>query len=194
MLKKREECRTCLKTLDGDNTKIGYCNECAAKEVQKLKKRIKTSFCVSILLMVLVTLLCHYVRSAAFVSDTEGYVGDMFIPVFSLNLAMNARTFQNLFYPSRTAWFIFLAVCFFAPFSSFVQVDYNTYRRKAETNLFTRGVFNDVATGMGSTRSDDAGLFIVSVLISALSGPYFFVYRLYKLKTLSAYLREHAAP
>lgn len=193
MSKREVKCKSCYKPLEGDNVRIGLCDTCAANQIPKLKKRIKTSFFVSFVLLALVFLVRQYVRSAAYVSDTEGYVGDIFIPIFSGNLAMNARMFQSLFYPSRTAWLIFLAICFFAPFSSFVQVDYNTYRRKAETNLFTSGVFNDVATGMSSTRSDDAGLFIVSVIVSALSGPFFFVYRFYKLKTLSDHLKQHAA-
>ena len=102
-------------------------------------------------------------------------------------MAISDRAFENIFYPSELGRTIFLLLCFFLPSSSFITLQYNTYRHQAETNIFKSGlVFRDVGTSVNQ-RMDDIGLFVISVLLSVISGPFFFVYRFVRMRKLKMY-------
>lgn len=95
---------------------------------------------------------------------------------------------------SVPARILIAAFCFCAPFSSFVKIEFKTFRDQAERNLYkTDAISGSMAASSNQQRTDEAGIFIMSVMISAVSGPYFFVYRLYKLCQLINYNKKQGS-
>lgn len=86
------------------------------------------------------------------------------------------------------AFLVFFFFC--TPFSSFVKIEYQTYRHKAEQELYRIGSFEGkLAASSNNQRMDDAGMFLMALFISAVSGPFFFVYRFYKLFQISKFMK-----
>lgn len=106
----------------------------------------------------------------------------MVVPLFFYNVLMNDQFFFDMFYPSRTGGILFLTICFFAPFSSFIRIDYPTFRHQAELDMLKMEPFTaKYAASANHQRQDDVGIFLVSCILSAVSGPFLFVYRIYRL-------------
>lgn len=190
LFKKPERCKTCYDFLSAENTDLGFCKECAAKEIPKLKKRILISSIIGVILVILAFSAIYYARSNFIISDRRGSEGDVFIPTFLGYLGLNIRAFNamtNLSVAKR----IFLGlVCFLAPFGSYIQLEIHSFRRKTETELYSsEPISGNIAAKAGVEKIDDISLFIVSLILSALSGPFFFLYRPYKLVQLSNYLK-----
>lgn len=186
--KKDGKCKVCQKPLSGGNVRIGYCDECAEKEYGKLKKRVLISTVIGIVLVVLVFCAYRYAGSTYFISDDYGYKGDIFIPVPFGHLVFNAKSFNRIMNYSVPVRILFLFFCFCIPFSSLIQLEYKTHRHQAELDLYKADhLSGSIAAGTNSQRMDDAGLFIMSLLFSAVSGPYFFIYRFYMLIRLTDY-------
>lgn len=185
---KSARCKRCQTELAGENIKVGFCDECAPKEIEKLKKRIIRSLIIGIALILLAVGIRIYCCSVSYVGKYE----EIIVPVLGINLMFKESSFRNLFYPSTVRAIVILAICFFAPFGSWVQIEYNTYRHKAEQDLYKVDPFaGRMVAGSNNQRNDEVGIFIFSVIVSALSGPYFFVYRLFKLKQLKNHLSKN---
>ncbi|MBQ6835204.1 MAG: hypothetical protein IJO55_12430 [Lachnospiraceae bacterium] len=177
-------CPRCYDSMGIDSAKIGVCDKCAEKELKAIPKRIVKSFVISILLVTAVLLLCQYCRTHAYVSADPKEQDNIFLPYLFGTMRFRKAAFMNMIYPTKLGGAIFLLICFFAPFSSFIQIPYNTYRHTAEAKLFSGGlIFRDL-TGTNATKMDDAGIFIVNVLLSLLSGPFMFVYRFWRWRKL----------
>ncbi len=179
--------------MEGSYQKLGFCERCAPVEQKKVKKRILISTIAGVVLVALVVWAFYYARDTHFVSEQTGYKGDIFIPTFFGHLAFNAKTFYRVMeYP---IWIksLILLFCFCIPSSAFVKLEYQTHRHKAEQDLYKVGTYvaNMTATS-NNQRMDDAGMFIMSLIVSALSGPFFAVYRVYKLRVLQKYLGKTA--
>lgn len=186
---KREytKCGSCYKPLSDESKSIGLCRECAVKEIAKLKKRMVRSLAVSVLFVVLIFVIQGYVHATYYMGDH----GEVLVPTLFGTMMFNLKSFNRVFYPSMASGILFVAFCFFAPFSSFVNIEYTTYRHKAEQQLYKTDPFGGMAAaGANKQRTDDAGLFIASLLVSVISGPFFFARRLYNLKRLSDYVKE----
>lgn len=184
--KKGGKCKVCQKALSGANIRIGYCDECAEKEYGKLKKRILISTVIGIMLAALVFCIYYYICSTYFISDEYGYKGDIFIPVPFGHLVFNAKSFNRIMNYTVPVQILLLFFCFCMPFSSLIQLEYKTHRHQAELDLYkVDHLIGSMAARTNSQRMDDAGMFIISLLLSAVSGPYFFVYRLYMLIRLA---------
>lgn len=180
-------CRKCYAPIVGENISIGVCRRCAEKELQAIPKRIRKSLVGGVIMVAVVLLIGMYVRANAFESPFPEYQDAVLIPVLGGNMAISDRAFENIFYPTEPGRTIFLLLCFFLPSSSFITLQYNTYRHQAETNIFKSGlVFRDVGTSVNQ-RMDDIGLFVISVLLSVISGPFFFIYRFVRLRKLKMY-------
>ena len=180
-------CRKCYAPIAGENISIGVCGRCAEKELQEIPKRIRKSLIGGVIMVAVVLLIGMYVRANAFESPLPEYQDAVLIPILGGNMAISDRAFENIFYPSELGRTIFLLLCFFLPSSSFITLQYNTYRHQAETNIFKSGlVFRDVGTSVNQ-RMDDIGLFVISVLLSVISGPFFFVYRFVQMRKLKMY-------
>lgn len=66
---------------------------------------------------------------------------------------------------------MFLTICFFAPFSSFIRIDYPTFRHQAELDMLKMEPFTaKYAASSNHQRQDDVGIFLVSCILSAVSG------------------------
>jgi len=188
MTKETINCPRCYDSMSIDNAKIGVCDKCAEKELQAIPKRIKKSFVISILLVAAVLLLCQYCRTNAFMAADPKEQDNIFLPILFGTVKFRKAAFLSMIYPSKIGGTVFLLICFFAPFSSFIQIQYNTYRHTAEAKLFSGGlIFRDL-TGTNATKMDDAGIFIVNVLLSLLSGPFMFVYRFWRWRQLKQYM------
>ena len=169
-------CRKCYAPIAGENISIGVCGRCAEKELQEIPKRIRKSLIGGVIMVAVVLLIGMYVRANAFESPLPEYQDAVLIPILGGNMAISDRAFENI-----------LLLCFFLPSSSFITLQYNTYRHQAETNIFKSGlVFRDVGTSVNQ-RMDDIGLFVISVLLSVISGPFFFVYRFVRMRKLKMY-------
>lgn len=189
---KREytKCCSCYKPLSEEGKSIGLCRECTGKEIAKLKKRMVRSLAVSVLLVILIFVIQGYVHAAYYMGDH----GEVLVPTLFGTMMFNFKSFNRVFYPTMASGILFVAFCFFAPFSSFVHIEYNTFRHKAEQQLYKTDPFGgQMVAGAGNQRTDDAGLFIASCLLSVVSGPFFFVQRVYKLKKLSDYVGKESA-
>ena len=115
----------------------------------------------------------------------------MVVPLFFGNILVNDQFFFDMFYPSRTGGILFLTICFFAPFSSFIRIDYPTFRHQAELDMLKMEPFTaKYAASANHQRQYDVGIFLVSCILSAVSGPFLFVYRIYRLVRLSAALKR----
>lgn len=194
LFKKPDKCKNCQKPLSGENLRIGYCDECAGREIVKLKKRVLISGIAGVVLVVLVFAALHYARTNYYISEEYGYKGDVFVPVIFGNLAFNLKSFNRITNLSTSGQILLGLFCFCVPFSSFVPLEYQTYRHKAEDKLYQMDVFTiNVAATSNNQRLDDVGFFIMSLMISAVSGPYFLVYRVYQLLKLTNYKKKAAA-
>ena len=165
MTERKKICRDCYKELTERGARLGVCRNCAGKEVKKLRKRLIVSFLVGAALVGSVLAFRNHICSVYYFQKPGG---DVVIPLFFGNVLMNDQFFFDMFYPSRTGGILFLAICFFAPFSSFIRIDYPTFRHQAELDM----------------------IFLVSCILSAVSGPFLFVYRIYRLVRLSAALKR----
>lgn len=187
-------CPRCYNSMSADYAKIGVCDKCAEKELQAIPKRIVKSFVISILLVTAVLLLCQYCRTNAYISQDPKEQDNIFLPFLFGTMRFRKAAFMNMIYPTKVGGTIFLLICFFAPFSSYIQIQYNTYRHNAEKNLFSTGhIFHDL-TGTNGIKMDDAGIFIVSVLLSLLSGPFMFFYRFWRWRKLKRYFLNKSQP
>lgn len=188
--RKYTKCGSCYKPLSDESKSIGLCRECAVKEIAKLKKRMVRSLAVSVLLVILIFVIQGYVHAAYYMGDH----GEVLVPAFFGTMMFNLKSFNRVFYPTMASGILFVAFCFFAPFTSFVNIEYTTYRHKAEQQLYKTDPFGGMAAaGANKQRTDDAGLFIASLLVSVISGPFFFVQRVYKLWKLSNYVGKTSA-
>ena len=185
-------CKNCNEILSENDQKLGFCQKCLPESYQKLKRRILLSAVSGILLAAALVGIYFYVRETAYVSDVYGYEGDIFVPVFWGHLAFNARAFHRIMnYPAGINALILLFF-FCIPFSSYVKIEYKTHRHSAEQELYQIGGFSGrMAAETNQQRMDDVGLFIASVLISSISGPFFLLYRFFRLKQFSDHLSQN---
>lgn len=189
-VKSSDRCKICLSLLSAQNIPIGLCTECAAKEIKKLKNRIWLSTIFGAIFAIIFLTAVRYARTTYFVSDMAGYEGDVFLPFFYGHFAFNARAFDKILNLSIPAQLLIAAICFFIPFSSYVSFGANTYRHKAELDIYKlEPISGNYISGFGSHRMEDVGLFMVSILLSIVSGPFFYIYKLYKLRQLSHYVK-----
>ena len=184
-----KKCKSCYTPLQGANIRIGICDKCAEKELAQIKKRLVISFALGFGLIAAVILFGNYVQSnVAYIKD-DGLEIAM-IPLFVWDVRLNAMSVRQMLNPSAIGKFLLFAVCFFFPFTSYIKIELKTYRHQAEASLWKRGATRDIVNATNTTRSEDAGLFIAEVILSAISGPYFFVRRLYRFWQLSKYLKQ----
>lgn len=131
-IQKSGRCKRCQEELVGENVKLGFCDSCAPKEAAKLKKRLIRSALAGIALILIVTGIRSYCCSVYYM----GQHGEVLVPVLGMTLMFKESSFHNLFYPSTVRAAVIMAICFLAPFGSWVQIEYNTYRHKAEQDLY----------------------------------------------------------
>ncbi len=190
IFKKSDKCKICYKPLSPENINIGFCKECVPKEITKLKKRIKISTIIGVILIIIVFVAIYYAKSTAFVSNVNGYKGDIFIPIFFGYVALNERAFNTITNLSLSMHILLATVCFLVPFASYINLGINTYRHEAETNLYDlEPITGSVLAGYGNHKVDEIGFFVISIILSIVSGPFFFIYKLYKLRQLSNYIK-----
>lgn len=183
-------CKKCNGLLEGEFQKLKYCPRCLPDEWKKLKRRVIVSSIAGIFIAALIIWGYYYARNHHFVSTETGYKGDIFVPTFWGYLAFNAKTFTRVMNYSAglKAFLVFFFFC--TPFSSFVKIEYQTYRHKAEQELYRIGSFEGkLAASSNNQRMDDAGMFLMALFISAVSGPFFFVYRFYKLFQIAKFMK-----
>lgn len=121
MTERKKICRDCYKELTERGSRLGVCRNCAGKEVKKLRKRLIVSFLVGAALVGSVLAFRNHICSVYYFQKPGG---DVVVPLFFGNVLVNDQFFFDMFYPSRTGGILFLAICFFAPFSSFIRIDY----------------------------------------------------------------------
>ena len=117
MTERKKICRDCYKELTERGSRLGVCRNCAGKEVKKLRKRLIVSFLVGAALVGSVLAFRNHICSVYYFQKPGG---DVVVPLFFGNVLVNDQFFFDMFYPSRTGGILFLAICFFAPFSSFI--------------------------------------------------------------------------
>lgn len=195
---KREEkeilCKKCYTPLTGKFRTLGVCERCLPSELDKIRKRLVISAAAGLFLALLLAGVYVYALKTHYVSDMRGYEGDIFVPVFSFHLAFNPRTFERMMNYSvglKAFWEFFV---FCIPFSSFVKLEIKTKRHEMEQKLYEIGDLGaKLAASSNNQRMDDAGMFLMSLMVSAVSGPFFLVYRLYKLAQFSSYVKKTTA-
>ena len=138
MTERKKLCRDCYKELTERGARLGVCRNCAGKEVKKLRKRLIVSFLVGAALVGSVLAFRNHICSVYYFQKPGG---DVVVPLFFGNVLVNDQFFFDMFYPSRTGGILFLAICFFAPFSSFIRIDYPTFRHQV---LYPFGRFRPV--------------------------------------------------
>lgn len=191
LFQKSARCKICRNSLTPENLHTGFCDKCGVKEMEKLRKRMLVSSIVGVILVGAVAAAFLYARATYFILDQYGYKGDIFIPTSFGHFTFNARIFSKIMNLSVPARILTAAFCFCVPFSSFVKIEFKTYRDQAERNLYKAdAIAGNMAASCNQQRTDEVGIFIMSAMISAVSGPYFFLYRLYKLCQLSKYNRK----
>lgn len=184
---KRTTCRQCSAKLSGENLRLGFCDGCAEREVKKLQKRIRNASIGSVAILAVLLLLRHYACTASYI----GEYGELIVPIWAFALRLKPESFYGIMYPSSISGFLIPILIVFAPFSSLVQIDYKTHRHSAEQQLSGGDpLVYRYAIQSNQQRTDDVGLFIFSVCLAVVSGPFFFVYRLYKWRQLSGYLKK----
>ena len=88
----------------------------------------------------------------------------MVVPLFFGNALVNDQFFFDMFYPSRTGGILFLAICFFAPFSSFIRNPTIPHSAdQAELDMLKMEPFTaKYAASSNHQRQDDVGIVLVS--------------------------------
>lgn len=187
ILRKRTRCRRCQAPLEGETLRIGFCDGCVEAETRKLKKRMQKSLAIGAALVIFLLAARQYACSVWY----TGEYGEAVIPVWCFALRLKQEWFETIMYPSALGGGLMLLYVFCLPFSSYVEFGYKTYRHDAEKQLSTGDprVYGQVMHSSGQ-RMDDVGIFIAATLLALVSGPFFFVYRLYQWRELSGYLRR----
>ena len=189
ILTEEKKCKSCYSPLTEETSPIGICDKCAEKELALLKKRLAYSFAASVALIALVILSSNYMRANVQYTTKDGW-DTAVIPFLVWDVNLNANSVRQMLNPSQLSQIITYAICFFFPFTSYVKIELKTYRHQAEVNLWKRGATRDIVNATNTTRTEDAGLFIAEVILSAISGPYLFVRRIYRFLQLSKYVKS----
>ncbi len=179
-----ERCRTCYVQLPAENEAIGVCNSCAEKEIIKLKKRIQISWIISILLVVSQIWLRMYVR-ANYVQVDDSVVQ---IPTLIGPMLMNSTAFHGMFFPSMVGEVLFFVLCFFLPFSQLTFLSFSTTKDQAVRKVFKLDPLTTYHAKNAQYNMDDAGMFVVALLLAVVAGPYWFVYRMRRVKKLEEHM------
>ena len=189
-VKKVKKCKTCYSALSDENRRIGVCVDCAEKEAKKIKRRIIISSIAGLIFIVLAFSAIYYMRTNAYTSVDGSAV---YIPIFMYGLTFNVQSFIALVTFSLPELIITVLILFLLPFGSFVKWDFFSPRHEAENNIqnFEPQTAKSISE-QGSNKLDDVGMFIFSFFILIISGPFFFVYRLYKLRQVSNYVKKLA--
>ena len=187
-VKKARRCRACQLVLADKNKPIGVCDNCAETEVRKIKRRMVISSIVGIVFIILVFSAIHYARENAYIDVKNGAA---YVPVSNmLKLAFNLPFFEGVTNLSLPKIFVTALICFFMPFGSFVKIDFFSPRHEAEKNI---QIFDAQAAKSMSTQSygklDDVGMFLFSFFLLFISGPFFFIYRIYKIWQISGHIK-----
>ena len=185
--KKAKRCKACYNILTDENKNIGVCGDCAGKEVKKIKRRIIISSIIGIIFIVAVFSALHHARVNTIFSS-DGNIA--YVPVLKTYWAFNFPVYESITNLSLQKIFIIALKCFFLPFGSFVKIDFFSPRHEAEKNIqnYEAQTAKSMST-QGYNKLDDIGLFLFSLFLLLISGPFFFVYRLYKLRQISAYIK-----
>ncbi|WP_250228621.1 hypothetical protein [Anaeropeptidivorans aminofermentans] len=187
--KKQERCKACYDFLSAETMYLGFCKKCAPKEISKLKKRIIISAVLGLFLTILAFYGIHYARLNYLISERSR--DTVIIPTFFGYWSMNIRAFTAMTTLSVQKTILLALGCFLAPFGAYVRLEINTHRPQAEAGLYDLDLAaGNAAVRVGPQRIDDISLFIVSLILSALSGPFFFFYRPYKLRQLLSYMKS----
>jgi len=192
MFRKKEfkRCFLCRRFLSDTQKQTGFCADCALLEIKKMKRRIRVSAIIGAALVAMVFSAVYYARVTSFELD-----GNIFVPVFFGYLSYNSHAFSALIYPEPLYSLLFALLCFFAPFADRVNLQYETHRNQAELDLYkSEPLTGRMVASSGTHRMDSAGVFMVEILLSIISGPLFFVYRPIKILQLSNYVKKYNTP
>lgn len=194
LFKKTEKCKVCQADISQTYERVDLCVNCAKKEIHTLAHRIKRSCIFGLIFVMVVFLSIFYARTTYFVSDLSKYKEAVFVPLFSdFYFTFNQKTFYSMLNMSTNKQVLLYALCFLIPFGKYFNLRNNTFRfaQEAKASQLDNRT-SSIIVGSSHLLLEDIGLFIVSVLISALSGPFFFVYRPYKMWRLSTYVQNNA--
>lgn len=180
-----EKCRSCYIQLPESNQAIGVCDTCAEKECRELKKRMKKSCVLGILLLLFQICLRSYVRRHYV--DVDGLT--VAIQTLMGPVRLSSRAFYEMFFPSQYGEILFLAFCFFLPFSQLTYISLSPVKDRAIRKLQSQDAL--VAHRINRTSAynyDDLGIFVLAVLLAVVAGPFWFVYRVLRIRRLERHL------
>ena len=184
---KYEHCKTCFKQLYSENKRIGLCDNCAEKEKLKLKKRMIISSIFGIILVVIIALIPYYIYKAnAVEGEATAYT---YYGLFAYERNAIRAAFNNL---SPSGFIKLGLIVFLLPFASYVSIDLTSSRHQATLDLHSTNQYYHYGRGGagGSSQGmEKAVSVLISIIISAVSGPFFFVYRLFKYRQISDHLK-----
>ena len=199
-----DRCETCRKFLTSAEKDMGYCKSCAAKEIKLIQKSIGLRFLCCMLLIALVFFVSYYVRNSAVegelvFSDVYARViveerasVNMLIPLpFSgAVLAINRHAFRAMFEPAPQTELLRAVLIASGSFGGRFKLKSDKYRsRIAEAQVQAATVERSFT--MGSPHSQEStGLLLIEIFLTVISGPFFFVYRPYRIIKLRAYIKE----
>jgi len=197
--KTSERCAYCRKFLSPEQMSTGICLDCAQKAVAGIKQSIKIRVVIGMFLMAVLFVLIHYLRVNSFEYGTPP-LSVMRSPAFGGYLTYNVRTFNGLINTSLFRQILLGILFFLIPFAKRVRFGVGNYYALAtnfnDTKERDKSHASDhpyvIAARSARGGADRAGLLFCELFLSAISGPVFFVHRIYTLVKLSSYL--NAAP
>jgi len=173
-------CKLCYLKIPVENYHIGVCRDCAEKEAENIRKRIMISGVIGIILIVMMFFISNYAASNAY-ENIEQWDKRIYIHIAGgLYIPFHETTYAAIAFPSIYRQVITILVCFFAPFSSFVEFPSKRLAPGGVTYFYF-----GVALKRGAGDIIDT---IISLMLMLVSGPFFFVYRLYKLRQINKYI------
>jgi len=188
--KTSERCEYCRKFLSKNQISTGICPDCAEKVISGIWQSIKIRTVIGILFVTAVFILIHYMRINSFEYGTAP-LNVMRVPVFWGYLTYNVRTFNWIVNSSPVEQIHLALLCFLIPFAKRVRFGVGAFytfstKHMEKTHASDHPYFISATTARGG--ADRAGLLICELFLSAVSGPFFFIHRIYMINRLSAYV------
>ena len=169
--RKAKRCGNCYSVLSAENIKVGFCKECAAGAIVKIKRGVLNSSIIGVNLVGFAFFMINYAKTHAYV-NVENWDKRIYVRIAEFYMPLHEKIYNAIIEPSLLGMIITGIICFSVPFASYVRV----------------AVFSSYYD-LHENGADHVGNIILSFLLLFISGPFFLVHKLHKWWKVSNYIK-----
>ena len=190
--KQYERCRYCSKFLTDEqkNTRRAFCTACASNILVRLKKSFMVRAVFGILCVVAVLVFIHHVRVNAYFYG-EGVLSIVRVPTSFGYLNWRVNTFNSIMNFSIIQNAAVGALAFMFPFLRRVRFGMDAYQTFSQEAVPGSSTSSHPYLYAVRGNGDRMGVLISELMLSLVSGPYFFVHGLVAMGRMRKYTCEY---